>query len=58
MKGKDVVNALFKAMSGNTGKKMFEFFEIGARCLLRGSMSHLIMQGVLSLCLIEGWICL
>lgn len=31
MKGQDLVNALFKAMSGNTGKKMFEFFEIASK---------------------------
>lgn len=31
MKGEDVVNALFKAMSGNTGKKLFELFEIAQK---------------------------
>lgn len=30
-KGEDVVNALFKAMSGNTGKKIFELFEIARK---------------------------
>ena len=30
-KADDVVNALFKAMSGNTGKKIFELFEIARK---------------------------
>lgn len=31
MKGEDIVNALYKAMSGNTGKKIFELFEIARK---------------------------
>jgi hypothetical protein len=31
MKGEDIVNTLYKAMSGNTGKKIFELFEIARK---------------------------